>query len=103
MFTAEKLMFVVWMLLPVGFAPFFSRNKSLLVLLIPMAVVNLMSNWQYQYNVSYQYTYGSAALIVFMLIVTVAAKNAKTAAAKKRCIGRLPCFFYWPTMQPLSR
>lgn len=76
-FTAEKLMFVVWMLLPVGFAPFFSRNKSLLVLLIPMAVVNLMSNWQYQYNVSYQYTYGSAALIVFMLIVTVAAKNVK--------------------------
>lgn len=77
-FTAEKLMFAVWMLLPVGFAPFLSRNKSLLVLLIPMVVVNLMSNWQYQYNISYQYTYGSAALIIFMLIVVIAKKNSKT-------------------------
>lgn len=59
-----KLQFILWMLVPVLFAPFLSKKNSLLFLLIPMLVINLMSGWVYQYNVYYQYTYGPAALIV---------------------------------------
>ena len=70
-FTADKIMFMVWMLLPVGFAPFMSGRKSLLVLLIPMLVIDLMSNWQYQYDVKFQYTFGVAGLIVFMTILVI--------------------------------
>ena len=70
-FTSDKIMFMVWMLLPVAFAPFFSEKKSLLLLLIPMLVVDLMSNWQYQYDVKFQYTYGVAGLIVFMTILVI--------------------------------
>ncbi len=77
-FTADKIMFMVWMLLPVAFAPFFSQNKSLLLLLIPMLVVDLMSNWQYQYDVKFQYTYGVAGLIVFMAILVVSQAKDKT-------------------------
>lgn len=77
-FTADKIMFMVWMLLPVAFAPFMSEKKSLLVLLIPMLVVDLMSNWQYQYDVKFQYTYGVAALIVFMAILVISQTNKDT-------------------------
>lgn len=77
-FTKEKIMFIVWMLLPVAFAPFFSEKKSMLVLFIPMLAVDLMSNWKYQYDIGYQYTYGVAALIIFMTIMVVAAANQKT-------------------------
>lgn len=72
-FTADKIMFMVWMLLPVAFAPFFSKDKSIFLLLVPMLVVDLMSNWQYQYDVKFQYTYGVAGLVVFIAIVVFSA------------------------------
>ena len=75
-FTADKIMFMVWMLLPVGFAPFMSGKKSLLVLLIPMLVIDLMSNWQYQYDVKFQYTFGVAGLIVFMTILVISKSDS---------------------------
>ncbi|MEE0859322.1 MAG: DUF2079 domain-containing protein [Acutalibacteraceae bacterium] len=77
-FTSEKIMFMVWMLLPVAFAPFISEKKSMLVLLIPMLVVDLMSNWQYQYDVKFQYTYGVAGLIIFMAIMVISEAKKST-------------------------
>jgi uncharacterized membrane protein len=62
--TSDKLVFVLWMLVPVLFAPFISKKNSLLLLLIPMLVENLMLSWPYQSNVYFQYTYGPAALII---------------------------------------
>ncbi|MGN0551292.1 MAG: DUF2079 domain-containing protein [Acutalibacteraceae bacterium] len=77
-FTADKIMFMVWMLLPVAFTPLLCENKSVLVLLIPMLAVDLMSNWQYQYNISFQYTYGAAALIIFMAIMVISSAKKST-------------------------
>ncbi len=77
-FTADKIMFMFWMLLPVAFAPFISKNKSIIVLLTPMLVVDLMSNWKYQYDVKFQYTYGVAALILFMAYLIIAEGKPQT-------------------------
>ena len=71
MFTAEKIPFVIWMLLPVMFTPFMTDKISSLLLLLPMIPINLMQSWQYQYNVDYQYTYGVAALIIVSAIFAV--------------------------------
>ncbi len=78
-FTTDKIMFMCWMLIPVAFAPFISKNKTLIVLLIPMLVVDLMSNWKYQYDVKFQYTYGVAGLILFMayLVMSQAKPNTR--------------------------
>ncbi|MEE1281013.1 MAG: DUF2079 domain-containing protein [Acutalibacteraceae bacterium] len=77
-FVADKIMFMCWMLIPVAFAPFISKNRTLIVLLIPMLVVDLMSNWKYQYDVKFQYTYGVAGLILFMLYLVISEANPKT-------------------------
>lgn len=77
-FTADKIMFMCWMLLPVAFAPFISTNRSIIVLLIPMLVINLMSNWKYQYDVKFQYTYGVAALILFIAYLIIAEAKPQT-------------------------
>lgn len=80
-FTHDKIIFMVWMLLPVAFAPFLSEKKSMLVLFIPMLAVDLMPNWQYQYDIGFQYTYGAAALIIFMTIIVIA--GAKRSVQNK--------------------
>ncbi|MEF2919654.1 MAG: DUF2079 domain-containing protein [Acutalibacteraceae bacterium] len=77
-FTADKIMFMFWMFIPVAFTPFMSKEKSLIVLLIPMLVIDLMSNWQYQYDVKFQYTYGVAALLVFMAIIVISQVDKNT-------------------------
>ncbi len=72
MFTAEKLPFILWMLLPVFGAPFMTKKISTLLLLFPMIPINLMQSWQYQYDVDFQYTYGTAALILVSAILVIA-------------------------------
>ncbi len=73
----EKIAFIFWMLVPVMFAPFLTKRSSLLFLLIPMLVINLMpTGWSYQYNVDFQYTFGVAALIVFSAMVMLTEMSA---------------------------
>ena len=76
-FAAGKLQFLLWMLLPVLFAPFLAEKNSVLFLLAPMLVINLMPSWQYQYHVFYQYTFGPAALILFAAILTFSAMKGE--------------------------
>lgn len=68
LFSEGKFQFILWMLVPVLFAPFLSKKTSLILLLIPMMVINLMPSWIYQYNIYYQYTYGPAALIILSTV-----------------------------------
>lgn len=78
MFTADKVAFLIWMLLPVAFTPLANKKLSTLVLLVPMIPINLMQEWQYQYNIDFQYTYGVAALVIFAAIATVMNLNKDT-------------------------
>ena len=79
-FTDGKLSFILWMLVPVLFAPFLAKKNSLLFLLIPMLFINLMSSWSYQYDVYYQYTYGPAAFILLASIIAFAGWSSRDKA-----------------------
>lgn len=75
MFTADKFPFIVWMFLPLLFTPLMQEKISNLILLLPIIPINLMQSWQYQYDINFQYTYGVAALIIFLAILGI--KNLK--------------------------
>lgn len=68
MFQKEKMEFLLWMFLPVLFMPFMTKKVSTLFLLAPMLLVNLMSGWDAQFDVDYQYTYGTAAMVIVCAI-----------------------------------
>lgn len=68
-YSGQKLEFLLWTCFPLCFTPFLRKKTSSLVLLIPMLVVNLMPRWMYQYDVDYQYTYGSVALLFVLFIL----------------------------------
>ena len=81
-FTSKKFEFIVLMLIPSLFVMITHGKSSTLLLLIPMLLENLMSNWPYQYNVYYQYTYGSAAIIIFATMLSL--KDMDTEKLKDR-------------------
>ncbi len=69
--TAEKLVFVLQMLLPLLFLPLITKRPARLLLLIPLILVNLMTDYQYQYSVRFQYTYGSGALLFYAAVLNL--------------------------------
>ena len=70
-YPGQKLEFVLWLCVPLLFTPFAGKHSTQLVLLIPLLVVNLMPAWMYQFNIDYQYTYGTAALVLVSALLTV--------------------------------
>lgn len=70
-FTKDKMIFLLLMLLPVAMIPLISKKLSQLILLIPMLVVNLMSNYSYQHSIRFQYTYGVIAILFYLTVLNL--------------------------------
>lgn len=69
---AEKLGYLALTMLPLLGLPLLTRRYERYVLLIPYLLVNLMSDYQYQHHVFYQYSFGSFALLLYLTIVNLA-------------------------------
>ena len=69
-FTVEKWLYIVQMLLPFAFTPLFQRKKpSRLLLLFPFIIINLISSYQYLYMIDFQYNYGNAAILLYLCVL----------------------------------
>lgn len=84
-YEGQKLEFVLWLCFPILFTPFLSKKTTQLTLLIPLLVINLMPEWMYQYNIDFQYTYGTAALIFFSALLTLSEMKAETRKKLMLC------------------
>lgn len=69
---AEKLRFIALTLLPFLGLPLLTRRYERYILLIPYILVNLMSDYQYQHDIFFQYTFGSTACLVYLTVVNLA-------------------------------
>ncbi len=74
-FASDKLIFLLQMLLPVGFLPVLTRKWQRWILLIPFVLINLMSNYPYQHSIYFQYTFGSGALLLFLALLNFADRS----------------------------
>ena len=92
---AEKLKFLALTMLPLAWIPLLTRRYERYLLLIPYLLVNLMSDYQYQHDIFFQYTYGSTACLMYLLVVNLAdlhwKKERIIAAGLAVCIGAA-CF-----------
>ena len=72
----KKAAFLVWVFLPFYFMPFAGRRHTVLTLLIPLLVINLMPDYVYQYDISFQYTFGSIVMVMLaaMLVLREASR-----------------------------
>ena len=79
----EKLKFIALTQLPLLGLPLLTRRYERYLLLIPYLLVNLMSDYTYQHDIFFQYTYGSTAFLVYLTIVNL----ADWKLDKRRCIA----------------
>lgn len=68
----EKLTYIAQTMLPLLGLPLLTRRYERYILLIPYLLVNLMSDYQYQHDIFFQYSFGSAAFLLYLTAVNLA-------------------------------
>ncbi len=71
-FKEEKFLFLIQTSLPMCFLNFAIKKAPKLLLFIPYFLVNLMPNWPYQYDIGFQYGFGSGALLIYLAVTNYA-------------------------------
>ena len=89
----EKLKFIAQTMVPLLGLPLLTRRFERYILLIPYVLINLMSDYQYQHDIMFQYTFGSTACLLYLVAVNLAdlkiawMRLAALAAAVAVCFG----------------
>ncbi len=97
----EKLEFLILMLVPLALLPFAIKKPSRLILLLPMVLINLMSEYVYQYDIGFQYTYASVAFLFYLTVINTSELNP--VIAKKLLICGICASLIFFTSVNLSR
>ena len=103
----EKLEFIALTLLPLLGLPLLTRRYERYILLIPYVLVNLMSDYPYQHDLFFQYTFGSTAFLLYLTVVNLSdwkpdwrrgLAMAMTAAICAVCFGAVvaPTAVWYP-------
>lgn len=69
---AEKLTYLAQTMLPLLALPLITRKFERYLLLIPYILLNLMSDYQYQHDIMFQYNFGSGAFLLYLTAVNLA-------------------------------
>ncbi len=64
----SKIKYILQMTAPMLFLPLCIKKPSRLILLIPFILVNLMTNYRYQYDIMFQYGFGSGSLLFYLAV-----------------------------------
>lgn len=92
----EKLQFIAYTLLPLLGLPLLTRRYERLLLLIPYLLLNLMSDYPYQHDLFFQYSYGPIAFMLYLTAVNLSdlsVDGKKTAALAAAVAVSAGCFF----------
>ncbi len=68
---SKKFIFTLYMLGPLVFLPLITQKYSRFILIAPFLIINLLTNYPYQYEIGYQYTFASGALLFFLFIINL--------------------------------
>ena len=81
----EKPLYMMQTLLPLLGLPLLTRKYERYLLLIPYILVNLMPEWSYQYNIYFQYNFGSTAFLIYLTVINL--KDLKQQTPRLIALG----------------
>ena len=72
MLTGPKFLYLLKMFIPLAFLPFFTKKTSRFILVLPMVLISLMTNYVYQYDIGFQYQFGIIAFLIYAVVLNLA-------------------------------
>lgn len=98
MFCGEKLQYFITVMAPLLFIPIWPGKWQKVILLGPLLLFNLMPDYEYFSNIGFQYTFGSATLLLYSVFVTLEELN-KLPKTKLLAMMAVSCIlFFMSTM-----
>lgn len=100
--TWEKVTYFLQLFLPLGMIPFCVKKPSRWLLLAPV-LINLLTYYQYQYHSGFQYHFGIAAFLFYVLILNLPAFSTgwRRNLLGVACACTL-CFYFYSVTPTLS-
>ena len=89
--TEEKLLFMLQMLLPLLFIPVKTRKISDWFLIAPFILINIATDYKYQYDINYQYVFGTGAMLIFLTVKNLRYSRAKLKLAVTAFMAAAVC------------
>ncbi len=69
--NTDKLKYIIQLLLPLGFLPFVTKKISRYLLLAPI-LLNILTMYKYQPDITFQYSFGISAFLFYLAILNLA-------------------------------
>ena len=97
----DKWKYFLQMLLPVGCLPFFTRKPARWILMAPI-LLNLLTNYSYQYHLNYQYHFGISVFLIYGAILNLSdMRPCLRRAAAGVALAACCCFYIAAVYAPL--
>ena len=97
----EKLKYIGLTLLPLLGMVLMTRRYERCILLIPYLLVNLMSDYQYQHHIFFQYNFGSLACLFYLTLVNLVDLKERGRALVVMAVISGLCF--WLNVVPVAK
>ena len=79
--SPEKIIFLVYVTVPMGFLCFRTRRLCDYALFLPLLLINLATDYSYQYDVNFQYVFGTGTILAFLF-----ARNLRYVRKKRKLL-----------------
>ena len=80
-FNPDNVPYIFYTLGTLLFIPLASKKPYRLILLVPFVAFGLMTDYAYQHDIGFQYTYGLMTLMLFLYLVNVSAMSRRLQLA----------------------
>lgn len=95
----QKLIYFMQILCPLAFIPFFTKVPSRLILILPI-LLNLLTDYSYQYDISFQYGFGITSLLLYLCILNVGDMKKKKRDFVSVCAAGLAVMMFFMIILP---
>ena len=89
--TADKIKFILLSLMPLGFLPLMTKDYRRFILMLPWILINLMPNYCYQYDMRYQYCFGTCVLLIYLAVINFSDKKSAKMLLYGVCCALIMC------------
>lgn len=96
--TADKLRYLLTILLALGILPLLQPHLYNYVLLLPLLLLNLLSNYQYQHSLIFQYNYGSSTLLIYLTALALLSLQTKLKQLAPEKVKKLKYYAQTPLL-----
>ena len=98
MFCEKKLAYIISVMAPLLFIPIWKGKWHKIILLGPFFLFNLMPDYEYFSNIGFQYTFGSATLLLYSALVTIEDINKASKSKILAMMAVSSILFFMTTM-----